>query len=212
MKQLKYSRTVDILQDYRMPLPKEKLVSSAETAAKAAKKIGFPVVMKIASKDIIHKSDEGFVKTNIKDETEAEETYGQMISRAKEKKAEVEGVVIQETVSGKEVIIGMKKDPQFGPVLLFGLGGVFVEIIKDISFRIAPIDKKQAEQMIKETKGAKILEGIRGEKPANVAKLADIISKLSNLAVKKENIQEIDLNPVIVDEKGAKIVDARFLG
>jgi acetyl-CoA synthetase (ADP-forming) len=210
MQQLDINKTIKLLEKYKFPFSKSKLAFAPDQAVKIAKEIGFPIVMKIASKDIIHKSDLGCVETNIKDEKQVEGAFEKITKKAKKKKAKVEGVLIQKQEQGKEVIIGMKRDPQFGPVVVFGLGGIFVEILKDTSLRILPIDKNQAEEMIKEIKSYKILEGIRGEKPVNINKLIDIIIKTSKLAEDKK-ILELDFNPVIINEKTATIVDARIM-
>ena len=166
-------------------------------------KIKYPIVLKVSSNKIIHKSDCGGVITNINNKKDAVENFNKLKRISK-------NIIAQKMVYGKEIIIGMKKDPQFGPVVMFGLGGIFVEIMKDVVFRICPIEKKEAIEMIKEIKSYSILEGVRGEKKVNINKIADIIVKISNLSL-KEDINEIDLNPVIINDGGAFIVDARFM-
>jgi acetate---CoA ligase (ADP-forming) subunit beta len=166
-------------------------------------KTKYPLVLKVASEDIIHKSEVGGVIVGIKNKEDALKHFE--ILKKKSKK-----IISQKMIFGKEVIIGVKKDPQFGNVVIFGLGGIFVEVMKDVSFRVCPITKKDALDMIKEIKSYKILEGIRGEKGVNIEKLADIILKISELA-SKEKINEIDLNPIMVNENDAVVVDARFL-
>jgi acyl-CoA synthetase (NDP forming) len=151
----------------------------------------------------------GGVKTNIQNEEELKAAFEAIKKSAK--KTKIEGILVQKMEQGKEVIIGMKQDPQFGPVIMFGLGGVFVEVLKDVSFRVAPIDKKEAEEMINEIKSSEILKGVRGEKPVKISALIDLLIKISNLAVKEKNILEIDLNPVMIDEKSAKVVDVRMM-
>ena len=170
--------------------------------------------MKIVSPDIIHKSDAGGVKVNIRSAGEAVKAYKEIIANIAKyyKKARIDGVLIQPMVSdAQEVIIGMKKDPQFGPVLMFGLGGIYVEVLKDVVFRIAPIDKPEALRMISEIKSVKILQGARGEKPYDLDALADVLVKLSQISLDWPRIQEIDLNPVMAGHKGCKIVDVRIL-
>jgi acetyl-CoA synthetase (ADP-forming) len=211
MEQLSIEQTMKLLEKYKLPFVKSKLCKSAELAQKNAKVIGFPVALKVVSPNIIHKSDIGGVRVNLQNEEEVKNAFEQIIKKTKSlAKRKLEGVLVQKMESGTEVIIGMKKDPQFGPVILFGLGGIFVEILKDTSLRIAPIDKKEAMEMIQEIKAYKILEGARGKKGVNIDEIANVIVKLSKLAEEKK-IKEIDFNPVIVNEKTAKIVDARIM-
>lgn len=172
-----------------------------------------PYILKAVSPDIIHKTDMGAVKLDIKDIKEAEAAWDEIASNIKSKKPEavVEGMIVQAMVSGKEVIVGMKRDATFGPTILFGLGGIFTEALKDTSLRIAPVSEKIAIEMISEIRGWNILTGLRGEKSVNFGKIADIIVKLSNLAVDHPEIKEIDLNPVIVNPDEAFIVDGRVM-
>jgi acyl-CoA synthetase (NDP forming) len=176
-------------------------------------KIEFPVILKIDSPDIIHKSDSGMVATGINSISSLAEEFRLMKKKLKEKfpKARVNSFIVQEQIKGREVIIGMKRDETFGPVIMFGLGGIFVEILKDVSFRITPISKDDASNMIREIKAYKILEGVRGEKPVNINAIIEILQMVSEISMMNEDIMEIDLNPVIVDEKKAYIVDARLL-
>ena len=172
----------------------------------------FPLAIKIISPNIIHKSDGDGVKIGLDNKGQGEKSYDVMIKKVKKAaKRKVEGNLVQKMEQGIEVIIGMKNDLQFGPVLLFGLGGIFVEIMKDTSLRLTPVDKNQAIEMIKKIKSSKILEGARGQKPANINTIADIIVKTSNLVEKNKQIKELDFNPVIVNEKTATIVDVRIM-
>lgn len=175
--------------------------------------MGFPVVFKIDSQDIIHKSDYGGVITNIKDEKEAEVSYYKIIENVLEKNKDVNinGVLIQKQLKGRELIIGMKRDSQFGPVIIFGVGGVFVELLNDVSRRIAPLTRKDAEEMIEEIQSKKILDKFRGQKAVDKKKLIDILLKLSKLSINETNIEEIDFNPVISDSESSRIVDARII-
>ncbi|MBD3249705.1 acetyl-CoA synthetase [Candidatus Woesearchaeota archaeon] len=211
MPQLNFNRTKKIIDKYKLPFARSFLIKSSEEAVKRSKELGFPVAMKISSPDIIHKSDAGCVAAEIKDEDHAKKAYEDIIKNAKKKKAKIEGVIVQKNISGVEAIIGMKSDPQFGPVILFGMGGIFVEIFEDISLRIAPIDKKIAEEMIDEIRSSDILKGARGREPVNIKSLKDILVKISNLSMENKKLESIDLNPVIVDKKTAKIVDARMM-
>ena len=204
----------ELLKQYGIPVPDFKLIKSEDEIAGLDKEINFPIVMKIVSPDIIHKTDAGGVKINIKDEKEAKLAYQEIISKAKEynKNAEISGVIAYAMVpQGTEIIIGMMKDPHFGPVIMFGLGGIFVEILKDISFRILPIEERDAREMISEIKGYEILKGARGNPPRDIQAIKEVLMKVSQLTMENPEINEIDLNPIFVFEKGLQIVDARMI-
>ena len=205
----------EVLRAYGLPLPKSTLAKNESEAVKAAKKIGYPVVMKIASPQIIHKSDAGGVKVNLTNESEIKSAFKEIIKNAKKynKKAEIKGVLIVEMVKGgKEMIIGSKQEPGMGPVIMLGMGGIYVEVLKDVTFRLAPVTNKEADDMISEIKMQKILEGVRGEKPSDKAKLSECIQRLSQLVSDFKEIKELDMNPVLVLEKGkgCKILDVRI--
>ena len=199
MEQLEFERSIELLKKYDVGFVESCIIKDE----KDFDGINYPVVLKVFSKEIVHKSDVGGVIVGIKNKKEAIDAYKKLkkISRK---------ILIQEMASGKEIIIGMKRDSQFGPVIMFGLGGTFVEIIKDISFRVCPVAKKDAIEMIKEIKSYKILEGFRGDDSVDIKGLADLIVKISKLSL-KEDIKEIDLNPVIADEKKVVVVDGRFM-
>ena len=204
----------ELLKEYGIPVPDFKLIKNEEEINGLAEEINFPIVMKIISPDIIHKTDAGGVKLNIKNEAEARSAYQEIIFQAKKynKEARILGV-ITETMApkGTEIIVGMIKDPHFGPVIMFGLGGIFVEVLKDISFRILPIEERDAEEMISEIKGYKILKGIRGEGPKDIKAIKNLLLKISQLALENPEISEIDLNPIFVFEKGLQVIDARMI-
>jgi 4-hydroxybutyryl-CoA synthetase (ADP-forming) len=205
----------EVLKAYGFPLPKSILAKTASEAVKAAKKIGFPVVMKIASPQIIHKSDAGGVKVGISSKEEVKDAFKQIIKNAKkyDKKATIKGVLVQEMVKGgKELIIGSKLEPGFGPVVMLGMGGIYVEVLKDVTFRLAPVTDREADDMINSIKTKKLLEGVRGEKPSDLKKLSELIQRLSALVTDFKEIKELDMNPVLVMEKGkgCKILDVRI--
>jgi 4-hydroxybutyryl-CoA synthetase (ADP-forming) len=198
-----------------LPLPKSALAKTEADAIKIAKQIGYPVVMKIASPQIIHKSDAGGVKVNLTNDSEIKEAFKTIIANAKKynKNAEIKGVLIVEMVKGgKELIIGSKLEPGFGPVIMLGMGGIYVEVLKDVTFKLAPVTDKEADDMIASIKTQKILQGVRGEKPSDVAKLSECIQRLSQLVTDFKEIKELDMNPVLVMEKGkgCKILDVRI--
>ncbi|MBU1428852.1 acetate--CoA ligase family protein [bacterium] len=204
----------ELLKEYGIPVPDFKLIKSKDEIAGLAKEINFPLVMKIVSSDIIHKTDAGGVKVGIKTEKEARIAYQGIISKAKKynKEAQIFGVITYSMIpKATEIIIGMMKDPHFGPVIMFGLGGIFVEVLKDISFRILPIEERDAEEMINEIKGSKILKGVRGEGPKDIKAIKNLLLKISQLALENPEISEIDLNPVFVFEKGLQVIDARMI-
>ena len=204
----------ELLKEYGIPVPDFKLIKSEDEIARLAKEINFPIVMKIVSPDIIHKTDARGVKVGVKDEEEARMTYQEIISKAIKynKKASISGVIAYTMVpQGTEIIIGMMKDPHFGPVIMFGLGGIFVEVLKDISFRILPIEEIDAREMITEIKGYEILKGARGNPPRDIRAIEEVLMKVSKLTMKNPEINEIDLNPIFVFENGIQVVDARMI-
>ena len=208
MEQLSFEKTKKLLDKNKIPLVKSQLVKDEKALNNAIKEIKFPLTMKVISKNIIHKSDIGGVILNIKNEEQAINSFNKILKKTK--KQNPEGILLQKMIQGQEIIVGMKRDPQFGPVLLFGLGGIYVEILKEKSLKITPVDKKSALEMIKEIKLFKILEGARGKEKINIESIAKIIVKLSELSEDKK-IVEVDFNPIIATEKTAKVVDARIM-
>lgn len=191
-----------------------RLATSKEQAVTTAKQIGFPVVMKIASADVVHKSDAGGVKLGVKTAVQVGKAYDEIMKSIKAAfpNAKIEGVSVQAMARpGVEVIIGMSKDAQFGPVLMFGLGGVLVEILKDVSFRIVPLVKRDAKEMVREIKGFPLLQGYRGSEPVDVENLENMILKVSEFIEKTPEVKELDLNPVFAYKDGAVAVDARVI-
>jgi 4-hydroxybutyryl-CoA synthetase (ADP-forming) len=205
----------EVLKAYGFPVPKSILTRDENECVKAAQEIGYPVVMKIASPDIIHKSDAGGVKVNLANEQEVRNAYKSIMASAKNYKsdAKILGVLVQELVrGGKETIIGAKQDPKFGPLVMFGMGGIYVEVLKDVMFRLAPIGEWDARDMIESIKTSKLLKGVRGEKPSDVNALVDCLLRLSQLVTDFPEIAEFDMNPLLVLEegKGCKAVDVRI--
>jgi acyl-CoA synthetase (NDP forming) len=199
-----------LLQEIGIAVPDQSLTSSKEETLSAAEKIGLPIVLKLIAEDIIHKSDTGAVKLNLKTKEEVEEAYDDLmkIPAQAEKKISVQKMA-DEPIT--ELIIGMTTDPQFGPALMFGIGGILVELLEDVSFRIAPITEYDANEMIKEIKGFPILDGYRGKPKADLDAIVKTLMKISDLVVKYEEINEMDLNPVFIYEKGLICVDARII-
>ena len=201
---------------YGIPFPKSFLAKTADEAAKAAEEIGFPVVMKITSPDILHKTDIGGVKLNLQGADEVRDTFDLMMYRAQryQPTAEIWGCLVQQQVKGgKEILLGMNRDPQFGPLLVFGLGGIYVEVLKDVTFRVAPIDRRQAREMLSEIRGFPLLRGVRGEPPSDMDAIVDVLLRLSQLVTDFPEIVEIDINPLMVFEqgKGALGIDMRLI-
>ena len=184
-------------------------------AIQVAKKIGFPVVMKILSPQIIHKTDAGGVRLNIKSEEETREAFDEIVASAKnyDSKAEIRGVLIEKMVKpSTEIIVGVTRDPTFGPAIMFGLGGIFVELLKDVSFRIAPINKDDALEMIHEIKALPMLQGFRGGPNVKLELIVDILLKISQLTIDYiDDILEIDLNPIFAYDDKILTVDARII-
>ena len=203
----------EVLKAYGFSLPQTQLARTKEDAVEAAKNIGFPVVLKIVSPDISHKTDVGGVILKLGTPQAVKEAFTEIMLRVKGKcpKAAIYGVSVQEMIQGaKETIIGFTRDPQFGPLLMFGLGGIYVEILKDVSFRIAPIGKREALEMIREIKTYPLLRGIRGEPPADVSALVEGILTLNQMALDFPEIIEAEINPFLVRTKGSTAVDARL--
>jgi len=200
-----------ILKKHSIRVVDELLTNTKKEAVKAAEKLGFPVVLKISSKDVSHKTEIGGVKTDLRYPKEVEKAFDEIQSNAKKHNVIFEGVLIQKMGEGYEVIVGGKTDQQFGAVVMFGLGGVLVELLKDVSFRICPITKKDAIEMISETKGSMLLEGFRGKPKADIDALADTILKVSKI-MSEEKISEMDINPLFVlpEGKGVLAVDFRM--
>ncbi|MFW6125590.1 MAG: acetate--CoA ligase family protein [Chloroflexota bacterium] len=191
-----------------------RLAKTREEAIAAVKEIGFPVALKIVSPDVLHKSDVGGVKLGLKSEKAVDKAFDDIMSAVKKKEpdARILGVAVQKMAKpGVEVIMGMTKDPQFGPVLMFGLGGILVEVLKDVSFRIVPLTKRDAHEMVREIKGYPILEGYRGQEAANTDVLEDYLLKISDFVDDKAEINELDLNPIFAYKNGAVAVDARVI-
>lgn len=199
---------------YGIPVTTERLALSVDEAKDMAKEIGYPVALKVMSHDITHKTDAGIIALDIRDELELEKGYQDIWGKARsyDPKADIQGILVQEMIrEGTEVIIGMSQDPQFGPVIMFGMGGVLVEVFKDVSFGVPPLTPGDAERMIKEVKGYQILEGVRGRERADIDSLIDVLVKFSHLCVDlKDLLGELDINPLVVFEegKGAKALDA----
>jgi acetyltransferase len=194
-----------VLEAYGIPTLEYRVATSAGDALDAARRLGYPVVMKIISPDIVHKSDVGGVRLGIGDDGELESAYSKMMKDVTlaAPRCRISGVLVQRMATGgKEVILGMNRDPQFGPLIMFGLGGIYVEGLKDVQFRVAPLNEADAKGMVQGIKARRILEGARGEKPSDVEKLAELIERLSQLVTDFPDILEMDVNPVKVYEKG----------
>jgi len=203
-----------VCMEYGIPVTRFKVALTQDEAVKFADQIGYPVVLKIVSPDILHKWDFGAVILSLKSAAEVKDAYNKILENVKRRKpdAKIVGVLVQEMApSSTEVIVGSIKDPQFGPALMFGLGGVFVEVLKDVTFRIAPISETDAREMITEVKGYPILKGYRGQPPADIDAIVKILMNTSRLVTRHTEIKELDLNPILVYEKGAKTVDARII-
>jgi len=194
------------LASYRVPVTREALVKDGEGLLKAAHQIGYPIVLKGCSSDIAHKTEKGLICVDIRDDDEAKVAFNEIIARMN---GNEKTVLVQEMIKGKrELVAGLTRDAQFGPCVMFGLGGIFTEIIKDISFRVAPLEKLDALKMMQEIKGHKILDSIRGMDAADLNILADILVALGRIGLENENIKEIDINPLILSGGKPVAVDA----
>ncbi|MDD3819110.1 MAG: acetate--CoA ligase family protein, partial [Actinomycetota bacterium] len=204
-----------ILEAYGIRVPRAELAVDIYDAKRIAKEIGYPLVLKIVSPDILHKTDVGGVRIGIKNEKELEENFNDILFNVKKymPDANISGILIQEFVTDKkETIIGVSEDPQFGPMIMFGLGGIYVEILKDVSFRIAPVSRQTANEMIREIKTFKLLEGTRGEYPSDIDSIIETILRVSQLVTDFPEIVEMDINPLFVKKQGEGSIagDARI--
>ena len=200
--------------DYGIPTPDFSVATGGSEASKLSERLGYPIVLKIVSPDILHKTEAGGVLVGLNNLEEVEKGYTQIIENVKRFKvdAKIAGVLVQKMApKGTEVIIGGLKDPQFGQTLMFGLGGVFVEILKDVTFRIAPIGISDARSMITEIKSYPILKGYRGQQPVDEEAIAEVLLAASNLLMELPQINQMDLNPIMAYNKGVSVVDARML-
>jgi acyl-CoA synthetase (NDP forming) len=203
-----------ILGEAGIPTTGARLATSADEAVKASKELGYPVVLKIVSPDVTHKSDVGGVRLGLDSPETVTAAFAEISEAVQrhEPNARIEGVAVQKMARpGIEVIVGMSKDPQFGPVLMFGLGGVLVEVLKDVSFRIVPLEPRDARQMVREIKGFPVLQGFRGQDPADLEALEKLLLKVSSFVDAHPEIEELDLNPVFAYKDGALAVDARIV-
>jgi len=213
-KALLESEAKTICMECGISVPKFQIAANEKEAAKIAEGIGYPIVAKIVSPEIIHKSDAGGVKVNLKNATEVIEAFKTIIANAKKynAKANIVGVLIQEMApAGTEVIVGAIKDPQFGQTVMFGLGGIFVEVLKDVNFKVAPITLDEAKEMITGLKAYPLLKGYRNTPAADIDALAQILVKVAKLVMDYPEIKELDLNPIMAYAKGAATVDARII-
>jgi acetate---CoA ligase (ADP-forming) subunit beta len=205
---------IALLASYGISYPEHGVAHSAEEAVQIAERIGYPVVMKVISPQIVHKSEAGGVCVNIDKAEAVAQAFHKIFKEVKKYNAdaEIRGILVcRQAKAGLELVVGKTEDEVFGPVLMFGLGGVFVEILRDVSFRICPINKEEAVKMINEIKGHKILKGARGNQALDVDAIADLLVRISQLVTEQPDIAEIDLNPVRVYEEGLTVLDARVL-
>jgi acyl-CoA synthetase (NDP forming) len=203
-----------VLAEAGIPCAVARLATTAEEAAAAAREVGLPAVVKVVSPDIVHKTDVGGVRLGLKTPEEVSRAFHEVTAAARQHmpQARILGVSVQrQAAPGVEVIVGMSKDPQFGPVIMFGLGGILVELFRDVSFRIVPLEPRDARQMIREIKGLPLLMGYRGQPPADLDALERLILRVSELVEAYPEIAELDLNPVFARPDGAEAVDARIV-
>ena len=203
-----------ILKQIGVPVVETRLAMNQKEAVSISQKIRFPVVLKITSPDVVHKTDSGGVKLGLINDSEEKKAYDAILKSVKKKypRALIHGISVQKMARpATEVIIGTSKDPQFGPVIMFGLGGIFVEVLKDVSFRVIPVNRKDAQEMIQEIKGFPLLRGYRGKEPASIPALIAMILKVSKFINENPQIREMELNPIFAYKDKALAVDARII-
>jgi succinyl-CoA synthetase beta subunit len=203
----------EMLRSYGVAVTRDVVCRTAEEAVVAAGKIGYPVVMKLVSPQIVHKTEFGAVRLNVVGEEVVKSIFQELTSSAKERIEDlrIDGVLVSETAKGQEMIVGSVKDPQFGQMIMFGLGGINVEVFRDVSYRLAPIEEIDAREMISELKGRKLLEGFRNHEVVNVEELIATLMAISCLLDDFPDIDEMDLNPLFGDKNGVKVADARIM-
>ncbi len=204
----------ELLRQVGISVVDTRLATSRDEAMAISKRLGFPVALKITAPDVTHKSDAGGVKLGLRTSRQVGRAYDDILAAIRQKypQAVIYGVSVQKMARpGVEVIIGMSKDAQFGPVLMFGLGGILVEVLKDVSFRIVPITSRDAREMIREIKSYPLLEGYRGQEPVDVAHLEELLMKVSRFVEENPEIKELDINPIFAYRDGAVAVDARVI-
>jgi len=205
---------VQLLEKYGIPYPAHGFARDAEEAARIAEDLGFPVVLKVVSPDVPHKSDAGGVMVGLGDRARVREGFGAVVSRVSSAVpgAQIAGALVcQEARAGFEVIVGALEDETFGPTVMFGLGGIFAEVLRDVSFRVAPLRRRDAQEMVREIQGYPLLSGARGQAPLDVQALVELLLSVSQLVIDRREIRELDLNPVRVYEHGLLALDARMV-
>ncbi len=207
---------MDVLDSYRIPVLQSVTVQSKEEAIEAAEKLGYPVVLKVIASQISHKSDAGGVRLNLLDGKSLVRAYKEIITRIQQfdPDAQIDGMMVQPMLSqGHELILGGRQDPQFGPVVMIGLGGIFVEIFNEVVVRVAPLSHRTAIEMLKSMRGYPVLKGVRGQQPADIEAIVDTILKLSQLLCEFPQIRELDINPLSALPKGQGVsaLDARII-
>src|SRR3989344_2496218 len=209
MKILDAKESEDFLKAY-LPVARSSLARNFDDALKFASKNNYPVVLKLISEKIIHKTDYKAVAI-VKNEEEMGKEFDRLLGFARKRRLNVRGILVQEFFKGKEVIIGLKKDETFEHVIMVGIGGIYAELLRDVSFRVCPITSEDADEMLNELKSKKILEGVRGERGINLNLLKNILVRVSKIPEKNNKIKEMDINPLIINSKDAKIVDTRIV-
>lgn len=207
MKLLEFDKTKSLLKKYNIHIKNTEIFNNKNEAANYAKKIGFPVVLKVYSRHVIHKTEENAIIINIKDESELQKQFLLLDYRFEDE----EGIIIQKQFKGRELVVGLNYDQTFGPVIMIGLGGIFVEVLNDVNFRACPLTKKDALEMIKELKGFKILTNFRGKKKVDIDKLAQFLVNLSELGLKEKDVISIDFNPIFINENEIHVADFRII-
>ncbi len=198
-----------VLASYGIPVTQEELITNPADLSEAIHKIGFPLVMKGCAAEIAHKTEKGLIRVDVRNEDEARTAFDEITSAMD---GAEKAVLVQQMVKGqRELVVGLTRDPQFGPCVMFGLGGIFTEVLEDTAFRVAPIEKRDALEMMQEIKAHKILEAIRGMEPADTDLLAEILIAIGRLGMENEAVKEIDINPVIISAGKPVAVDARVV-
>ncbi len=207
MNLLSFKKTKQLFKKHNISIKGTGLFEKKQDALIYANKIGFPVVLKVYSDKVIHKTEENAVITNIQNDKEFKKSFTFLDRKFKDK----EGIIVQKQFKGRELVIGLNYDKTFDPVIMVGLGGIFVEVLNDVSFRLCPLKKRDAKEMLEELKGYRILQSFRGSKKVNLNKLQELLVNLSKFLLKEKNIHSVDFNPIFIDEKEINIADFRII-
>lgn len=211
MPQMNFEESQELAEEYGIPTPEAIVVDTKKALKETLRGFDSPVAMKLMSPDVVHKSDVDGVVLDVETQKEALEVFTRFRETCDEEGFEFTGAMVQEQVDGRYVLVGLKRDPQFGPVVVFGLGGIFVEIMEDVTFRVCPLEEQEVDDMIEDIRGYPILRGVRGDDPVDMESIKEVISAVCRIGMEEDDVEELDINPLVVSPGGAWAVDFRVI-